>query len=118
LAPELDDDELDDVLTAVSATGMDGVIATNTTVSRGGLRSPLAQQAGGLSGAPLEQRSTEVVKMISARTGGKLPVVGVGGVMGPEDARRKLDAGATLVQIYTGMVYRGPGLVRQIVESL
>jgi dihydroorotate dehydrogenase len=93
---------------------MDGVIATNTTLSREGAHSSLAIEAGGLSGAPLEERSTQVVRQIYLRTAGKLPIVGVGGVMNANDARAKLDAGASLVQIYTGLVYAGPGLVRQI----
>ena len=124
LAPDLSDAELDDALQVVLATGMDGVIATNTTVSRETVgpraldHAAWAVYAGGLSGQPLRRLSTEMVAKIYARTGGKLPIIGVGGVMGAQDAREKLDAGATLVQVYTGLVYRGPGLVKEILRSL
>jgi dihydroorotate dehydrogenase len=118
LAPDLTDGELDDALDAVLAAGLDGVVATNTTLDRAGLRSPAKDEAGGLSGAPLLARSTAVVRAIHARTGGRLPIVAVGGVAGPDDARAKLDAGASLVQVYTGLVYEGPGLVRRILQAL
>ncbi|MBU1662527.1 MAG: quinone-dependent dihydroorotate dehydrogenase [Chloroflexi bacterium] len=118
LAPDLTDAELDDALDAIIRTGMDGVIATNTSISREGLRSPVGGEAGGLSGAPLSQRSIEVVRQISRLTGGKLPIIGVGGIMSPQDARAMLDAGASLVQVYTGLIYAGPGLVREIVGEL
>lgn len=117
LAPDLTGAELDEALDAILACGMDGVIAANTSLSREGLRSPLSAQAGGLSGAPISELSLEMVRRIVRYTDGKLPVIGVGGVMGPEDARRHLDAGAKLVQIYTGLVYAGPGLVKAIVSS-
>lgn len=118
LAPDLDEAELDDALEAIINTGMDGVIATNTTVERHRLNSPQAVQAGGLSGAPLTLRSTQMIRHIHNHTGGKLPIIGVGGVMCPSDARQKLDAGATLVQIFTGLVYAGPGLVKQIINGI
>jgi dihydroorotate dehydrogenase len=118
LAPDLDQQELDDALDVLLSTGVDGVIATNTTVSRAGLDSPLASESGGLSGAPLGGRSTNMIRQIHLRTGGKLPIIGVGGVMGADHAKAKLDAGATLVQVYTGLVYAGPGLVREIKRSL
>jgi dihydroorotate dehydrogenase len=124
LAPDLTDAELDDALQAVLATGMDGVIAANTTTSREGIpsqalrRSTWAASAGGMSGLPVRHMSTEMVRKIYARTAGKLPIIGVGGVMGWQDAREKLDAGATLVQVYTGLVYRGPGLVKDILQHL
>jgi dihydroorotate dehydrogenase len=118
LAPDLSDAELDDSLDAILAAGMDGVIAANTTIRRDGLRSPHAGETGGLSGAPLAQRSTEIIAKIHARTGGQLPIIGVGGIMTPEDAKAKLDAGATLVQVYTGMIYGGPGIVKRIVRNL
>lgn len=124
LAPDLSDAELEDALQVVLATGMDGVIATNTTIRREMLeprvfeRSTWAASAGGLSGSPLRTLSTEMVRKIHASTGGELPVIAVGGVMGVEDVREKLEAGAALVQIYTGLVYRGPGLVRDIVRQL
>jgi dihydroorotate dehydrogenase len=118
LAPDLTDAELDDAVDAVERSGMDGIIATNTTIGRAGVRSPLAGEAGGLSGAPLRDCSTQVVARIAARTAGRLPVIGVGGVMSAADARQKLDAGAALVQVYTGLVYRGPGLVKEILLGL
>ncbi len=118
LAPDLEDAELEDALEALLRTGMDGVIATNTTVARQGLRSSLANETGGLSGAPLQKRSTQVIRQIDRQTSGKLPIVGVGGVMGAAEAREKLEAGAVLVQVYTGLVYAGPGLVKKILVGL
>ena len=118
LAPDLTEGELEDAVGAIVSSGMDGVIATNTTVERVGLRSQRREEIGGLSGAPLKDRSTEVVRRIQQITNGRLPIVGVGGIFGPEDAREKLDAGASLVQVYTGLIYRGPGLVSEILEGL
>ena len=118
IAPDLTDAELDDALGAIMDTGMDGVIATNTTIGRSSLRSPLGEESGGLSGLPLRQRSTEMIRQIHHRTNGRLPIVGVGGIASPADAQEKFDAGASLVQVYTGMIYRGPGLVREIVSEL
>jgi len=118
LAPDLTDLELDDALAAITATGMDGVIATNTTISRENLRSPLGKESGGLSGAPLTEKSRSLVAEIRQRTGGSLPIVGVGGIMNPDDARAMLDAGASLIQLYTGLVYAGPGLARRIAEAV
>jgi dihydroorotate dehydrogenase len=118
LAPDLTDSELDEAVDAVERSGMDGIIATNTTIGRVGIRSLLAAETGGLSGAPLRDCSTQMIARIVARTGGRLPVIGVGGVMSAADARQKLDAGAVLVQVYTGLVYKGPGLVKEILSSL
>jgi len=118
LAPDLSDAELDDALQAIQDTGMDGVIATNTTIGREGVRSKLAAETGGLSGAPLSLLSTEMVRKITARTQGRLPVIGVGGVACAWDAQEKLDAGACLVQIYTGLIYEGPALVKRILRDL
>lgn len=118
LAPDLDDAELNDSLGAILDSDMDGIVATNTTISREGFDSPIAGEKGGLSGAPLRALATAKVRTIHERTGGKLPIVGVGGVAGPDDAREKMDAGATLVQVYTGMIYQGPGLVKQILRAL
>ncbi len=118
LAPDLDDAELDDALGAILDVGMDGVIATNTTISRKDLKSPIGQQAGGLSGAPLTAKSRGAVAKIYQRTNGELPIVGVGGIMSPDDANAMLDAGATLIQVYSGLIYAGPGLVKNIVENL
>jgi len=118
LAPDLTDSELEDALDVILQHGIDGVIATNTTLNRDGVISSLAKEAGGLSGAPLSWRSLEMVKKISAITGGTLPVIGVGGILGAQDARRHLEAGASLVQVYTGLVYAGPGLVKEILSSV
>ena len=118
LAPDLTDPQLDDALEAILEAGMDGVIATNTTIGRPGIDGPLAREAGGLSGRPLSPRSTEMIEAIHERTGGQLPIIGVGGVAGADDARRKLDAGARLVQVYTGLIYQGPSLVKRILRGL
>jgi dihydroorotate dehydrogenase len=117
LAPDLQDDELDDALGAILDSGMDGVIAANTTLGREGVISPLGAEAGGLSGAPLAWRAEAVLRKVVRRLDGRLPVVSVGGIMTPEDAKRRLDMGAALVQVYTGLVYAGPGLVRRIVQG-
>jgi len=113
IAPDLTESEIDDVLLAVMDCGIDGVIATNTTLSREAVPQH-AETPGGLSGAPLRARATEVIRYIAQRTEGKLPIIGVGGVASAEDALEKLRAGAWLVQFYTGLVYEGPGLARQI----
>jgi len=118
LAPDLSDQELEDALDVILATHMDGVIVTNTTLSRVGVRSPLGVESGGLSGSPLTALSDAMLSRVVKHVDGKIPIVGVGGIMTPEDARRKLDLGATLVQVYTGLVYAGPGLVRRMVKSL
>jgi dihydroorotate dehydrogenase len=118
LAPDLSDSELEDALDAILLTGMDGVIATNTTVTRSGLLSPLAAEAGGLSGKPLEALSTRMIHRIHKLTEGKLPIVGVGGIMNAAGASRKLEAGAILLQVYTGLIYTGPGLVKQILSGI
>lgn len=118
IAPDLNDVELDDALAAILDSGMDGVIATNTTVERPSevIGHPRVGETGGLSGDPLMPISLRMVKEIVCRTGGKLPVVGVGGIRTPESAWRMLDAGATLVQVYTGLIYDGPGIVRRMVR--
>jgi dihydroorotate dehydrogenase len=95
-----------------------GIVACNTTTSRAGLRSDQQVQRGGLSGRPLGARSTEMVRYIWEHCAGRMPVIGVGGVMTADDARRKLDAGAALVQLYTGLVYGGPGIAGQILRGL
>jgi dihydroorotate dehydrogenase len=118
LAPDLDEAQLETAVEVIAGSGLDGIIATNTTVSRDGLDHPLAGEAGGLSGAALTDMSTRIIKRIAEQTGGAMPIIGVGGIMGPEDARAKLEAGATLVQLYTGLVYEGPGLVKRILEGL
>lgn len=118
ISPDLTDGDLDATLEAIEAAGVDGIVATNTTTGREGVRGPHAGEAGGLSGAALTARSTETVRRIRQRTGGRLPIVGCGGVMGPEDARAKLEAGASLVQVYTGMVFEGPGLVGRVLRAI
>jgi dihydroorotate dehydrogenase len=118
LAPDLSSVELDDALQAILSNEMDGVIATNTTLRREGLRSSRRDETGGLSGAPLFSQSLEMVRQIHQRTQGKLPIVGVGGIMDTDSARLMLEAGATLVQVYTGLVYRGPGLIKDIITGL
>jgi dihydroorotate dehydrogenase len=118
LAPDLDDNELDDALTAIQGAGMDGVIATNTTLSREGVQTPVSREAGGLSGKPLTARSREMVTKIVQRSGFVLPVIGVGGIMSPADAQAMFKAGATLVQVYTGLIYAGPRLVLRILKEV
>jgi dihydroorotate dehydrogenase len=117
LAPDLTSDELDGALDALLATGIDGVITANTTLSRRGLTSALASESGGMSGAPARHRNTQIVRDVVQRTNGRLTVIASGGIMRPEDAQEKLDAGATLVQLYTGLIYEGPGLVKAILNS-
>jgi dihydroorotate dehydrogenase len=117
IAPDLSLEAVDDVLEVCATHGVAGVIATNTTLSRAGIRATeahLAAQAGGLSGRPLRERALEVVGHVVARTEGRLPVIGVGGILTADDASRMFDAGAALVQLYTGFIYRGPALVRRI----
>jgi dihydroorotate dehydrogenase len=118
IAPDLSNDELDDALEVIVRTGMNGVIATNTTLGRSGLKSKHLERAGGLSGEPLGMRSMEVLKAVVKKLNGRLPVISVGGIMSPADAQARLDAGASLVQIYTALVYAGPGLVKQILQKL
>jgi dihydroorotate dehydrogenase len=118
LAPDLTESELDDAIDVILSTHMDGVIATNTTLARTGLRSQHQGETGGLSGSPLAGRSEAVLRQIVKRVDGKIPVVSAGGIMNPNAAKKRLALGASLVQVYTGLVYRGPGLVREIVRAL
>ncbi|MBI3971700.1 MAG: quinone-dependent dihydroorotate dehydrogenase [Chloroflexi bacterium] len=117
VAPDLDWEQLGAVLEAIDATHVDGIVATNTTLAREGVTDPRRTEAGGLSGEPLRLRSTEIVRWLARETGGKLPIAGVGGISRPEHALEKLDAGATLVQIYTGLIYEGPTLPAQICRA-
>lgn len=117
LAPDLDDAGLDGALEAALRSGMDGIIAANTTLRRDGLRSHFRGEEGGMSGRPLGSLSQAFLEKVVRRLEGQLPVVASGGVMDAEGARQRLDAGAVLVQLYTGMIFAGPGLVRQIVDS-
>ncbi|WP_312855955.1 dihydroorotate dehydrogenase (quinone) [Nocardioides stalactiti] len=122
IAPDLADEDVVEVADLALAQGLDGIIATNTTISREGLRSSAAAVeaagAGGLSGAPLRERSTEVVRLLRDRVGPDLTLIGVGGVSTAADARERLDAGATLVQAYTGLIYGGPLWPRRILKGL
>jgi dihydroorotate dehydrogenase len=118
IAPDLSDEELDDAVGVILDTGMNGIIATNTTLAREGLHSELRAETGGLSGRPLTDLSDSVLKKILARVNGRVPVIAVGGIMNPGDAARKLDLGAALVQVYTGLVYAGPALVQAAVRKL
>jgi dihydroorotate dehydrogenase len=118
VAPDLTEAELEDAVGAISDAGADGIIAANTTLARDGLRSPSRVEAGGLSGVPLRERSLACVRAIVRLAGGRLSVVAAGGIAGPEDAQRALDAGAVLVQVYTGLVYQGPALVHDILAGL
>lgn len=119
IAPDLAEDEIRSIADVVRREGMDGIIATNTTVSRAGVEDyPNGLQTGGLSGAPLRQRSTRAVKILSEALGGEIPIIGVGGILCGADAAEKLEAGATLVQLYTGLIYRGPELIAECVERI
>jgi dihydroorotate dehydrogenase len=113
IAPDLSEQELDDAIGVILDKNMDGIIATNTTLSREGLRSEYKRESGGLSGAPLRARSEAVLRQVVNRVNGKAPIVSVGGIMTADDAKRRLDLGATLIQIYTGLIYYGPGLVKK-----
>ncbi|MFF1819996.1 quinone-dependent dihydroorotate dehydrogenase [Kribbella sp. NPDC058245] len=118
IAPDLTPSAIDELLQVCTDVGVAGIIATNTTIGRPGVEShPLASEAGGLSGRPLTEIAAKTVAHIHAETGGALPVIGVGGIVDPDDAVRLLDAGASLVQVYSGLIYRGPGLIRQINRS-
>lgn len=116
IAPDLTEQAIDELLGVCTDVGVAGIIATNTTIGRTGLAPAdewQAEQAGGLSGRPLTEISAKTVAHINAETGGALPIIGVGGILDPDDAVRLFDAGASLVQLYTGLIYRGPGLVRR-----
>jgi dihydroorotate dehydrogenase len=118
LSPDLADADLEDLAIALEQAGVDGLIATNTTITRPALTTPDVQETGGLSGRPLRQRATEVIRLLYRATGGRLPIIGSGGVMSADDAYEKIRAGASLVQVYTGFIYRGPRLVREMVDGL
>lgn len=122
IAPDLTSSQLDDIIEIIASTKIDGIIATNTTISRDGLNtsSELINSigAGGLSGTPVKERSTEIIKYLHTKSGGSFPIVGVGGIDSPEAAKAKLNAGASLIQIYSGMVYYGPTIVRDINRSI
>jgi dihydroorotate dehydrogenase len=120
IAPDLSDSQLDDIVEIVQETKIAGVIATNTTISRDNLKSPeqLKTEAGGLSGKPVRNRSTEVIRYLADKSNRSFVIIGVGGIHSPADALEKLDAGASLIQIYTGFIYEGPGLIKKINEGI
>jgi dihydroorotate dehydrogenase len=118
IAPDLTDEQLIDIIDIVASTKIAGVIATNTTISRTGLQSPNQNETGGLSGKPLTKRSTEVIRFLSEKSNKAFPIIGVGGIHSAEDAMEKLDAGASLVQLYTGFIYEGPALVTAINKKI
>lgn len=122
IAPDLSNEQLDDIIEIVIESKIDGVIATNTTISRSGLKTDAKKVeeigAGGLSGAPLAKRSTEVIRYLKQKSNSAFPVIGVGGIMSPKDALEKIEAGADLVQIFTGFIYEGPGLIKRINKEL
>jgi dihydroorotate dehydrogenase len=122
ISPDLNDQQLDETLEIVERLKLDGIVATNTTVSREGLLTSEEDIRsignGGMSGAPITARSLEVVRYIHKKSEGLLPIIAVGGIMSVEDALNMLDAGATLIQIYTGFIYEGPGLARRINRAI
>lgn len=118
LAPDLGENELAEAVDVILETHMDGIILTNTTLMREGLQSAYRGEPGGLSGSPLRLLSESVLRQVVQRVNGRVPVVSVGGVMTPEDAKRRIDMGAALIQIYTGLIYQGPGLVKKILTRL
>lgn len=121
IAPDLTDTQLDDVIDIVKSVKLSGIVATNTTIDRDGLSSDKQMiektGAGGVSGKPLKQRSTEIIKYIAQKTEGKLPIIAVGGIFTAEDAQEKIEAGAQLVQVYTGFIYQGPAIAKNICKS-
>ncbi|MBT3417301.1 MAG: quinone-dependent dihydroorotate dehydrogenase [Flavobacteriales bacterium] len=122
IAPDLTNKQLDDIIQIVQDTKIDGVVATNTTIDRSNLKTDKTKLEvignGGLSGKPVKERSTEVIRYLSEKSNKAFPIIGVGGIQSPEDAIKKLDAGASLVQIYTGFIYEGPGLVKRINKAI
>jgi dihydroorotate dehydrogenase len=119
IAPDLTDSEMDAIAEVLLASGIDGLICTNTTIDRGAVAGHrYANEVGGLSGAPVFAKSTAVLAGMAKRTDGKLPIIGVGGILGGADAQAKIAAGASLVQFYTGLIYRGPELIGESVEAI
>lgn len=118
IAPDLSDSQLLDIVDIVKTTSIDGVIATNTTIGREGLKSANKKEAGGLSGKPLTARATEVIRFLHENSKGRFPIIGVGGIHSAEDALEKLEAGASLIQLYTGFIYQGPKLIADINKAI
>ena len=119
IAPDLNEEEIQSIAQSLIDNNIDGVIATNTTLSRGGVEGlEHGNEQGGLSGAPVKDKSTTVIRTLAKALDNKLPIIGVGGIASSSDANEKLSAGASLVQIYTGFIYQGPPLVKEIVNGL
>ena len=119
IAPDLDQEQIQQIAALLIRHRIDGVIATNTTLSREGVENlPHGNEAGGLSGAPVREKSTAVIRQLAAALNGALPIIGVGGILSGADAVEKIQAGAALVQIYSGMIYRGPDLVGEVITAL
>jgi dihydroorotate dehydrogenase len=118
IAPDLTNEQLLDIIDIVNITKIAGVIATNTTISREGLESENKVETGGLSGKPLTNRSTEVIRFLSEKSNKSFPIIGVGGIHSTQDAIDKLEAGASLIQLYTGFIYEGPALVKAINKKI
>jgi dihydroorotate dehydrogenase len=118
ISPDLTDEQLLDIIDIVNTTKIAGVIATNTTLSREGLQSENKTEMGGLSGKPLTKRSTEVIRFLSEKSNKSFPIIGVGGIHSAEDAIEKLEAGASLIQLYTGFIYEGPALIKAINKAI
>ena len=122
IAPDLTNEQLNDIIDIVRTTRLDGIVSSNTTISRDGLATPQAEianiGAGGLSGAPLRKRATEVVRYLHTNSNGTIPIIASGGIFTAADAKEKLDAGASLIQVYTGFIYEGPGIAKKICKGL
>ena len=120
IGPDLSQDQLIDVIEVIAETSLDGIIATNTTLSRDNLTSSkdLVNQKGGLSGKPISKKSTNIIKFLHQKSNGSIPIIGVGGIMNPDDAIEKIKAGATLIQLYSGFVYSGPSIVKKINNAI
>ena len=120
IGPDLSQDQLIDVIEVIAETSLDGIIATNTTLSRDNLSSSenLVNQKGGLSGKPISKKSTNIIKFLHQKSNGSIPIIGVGGIMNPDDAIEKIKAGATLIQLYSGFVYSGPSIIKKINNAI
>lgn len=118
IAPELNTQQLFDILSVVHEQNLQGIVATNTSTERSGLHSQHKKESGGLSGLPLKKRSTKIIRFLFKESGGTIPIIGVGGIFTAEDAYEKIKAGASLIEVYTGLIYEGPGIVKKINKGL
>ena len=124
ISPDLDWEDISAIINLAQQYQLAGLVATNTTINKTGLKTkqirgnPLEEEAGGISGLPLQERSTEIIRFIWQQTQGKMPIIGVGGIFTPEDAWAKISAGASLLQVYTGWIYQGPWMVKEILHGL